>query len=76
MTLCPKCGAYMQVGTSGEYCPNGCGWNMRIQNYRVPVSPPLSVSDRTEPIKWSKKVLTHRCSCGKVLRITIEEGEE
>ena len=66
MTLCPKCGAYMQVSTWGEYCPNGCGWNMHI----------LTVSDRTEPIKGSKKVLTHRCSCGKVIRITIEEEEE
>ena len=44
----------MQVGTSGEYCPNGCGWNERIKNYRILVSPPISASDHTESSKESK----------------------
>ena len=40
----------MQVSTSGEYCPNGCGWNERIHNYRIiPIA-----SDHTEPSKDSK----------------------
>lgn len=67
MKVCPKCGTYMQISTTGEYCPNGCGWNERINNYRIiPIA-----SDHTEP---SKELLP--CPfCGKELHRYEEDGE-
>lgn len=72
MKLCPKCGAYMQISTSGEYCPNGCGWNGRINNYQIPLS--RDHTEKSEKVNESQIDFLKPCPfCGSDNVHTVQD---
>ena len=66
MTKCDYCGSEYSYGvqtTAGWVCPV-CG-QLPIVRMTVPFGAPI----------MSKKVIQHRCSCGRTMKITIEEDD-